>query len=158
MGNNHPSIVPYRVFAVADGHVIVNCGNDGQFSRLCGAVGKPEMAEDQRFKTNEARCENRELTDQILADILIDYERQPLITLLEGVNVPCGPINDIPAIFADPHLQHRQMEVQLSREDGSSFNGVAYPPKLSKTPARYASPPPELGAHNKEVLKEWGVR
>jgi crotonobetainyl-CoA:carnitine CoA-transferase CaiB-like acyl-CoA transferase len=50
------------------------------------------------------------------------------------------------------------MEVQLSREDGSSFNGVAYPPKLSKTPARYASPPPELGAHNKEVLKEWGVR
>ena len=158
MGNNHPSIVPYRVFAVADGHVIVNCGNDGQFSRLCGAVGKPEMAEDHRFKTNEARCENRELTDQILADILIDYERQPLITLLEGVNVPCGPINDIPAIFADPHLQHRQMEVQLSREDGSSFNGVAYPPKLSKTPARYASPPPELGAHNKEVLKEWGVR
>ena len=158
MGNNHPSIVPYRVFAVADGHVIVNCGNDGQFSRLCGAVGKPEMAEDQRFKTNEARCENRELTDQILADILIDYERQPLITLLEGVNVPCGPINDIPTIFADPHLQHRQMEVQLSREDGSSFNGVAYPPKLSKTPARYASPPPELGAHNKEVLKEWGLR
>ena len=158
MGNNHPSIVPYRVFAVADGHVIVNCGNDGQFSRLCGAVGKPEMAEDHRFKTNEARCENRELTDQILADILIDYERQPLIALLEGVNVPCGPINDIPAIFADPHLQHRQMEVQLSREDGSSFIGVAYPPKLSKTPARYASPPPELGAHNKEVLKEWGVR
>ena len=157
MGNNHPSIVPYRVFAVADGHVIVNCGNDGQFARLCGALGKPEMAEDERFKTNEARCENRELTDQILADLLISYERQAVITLLEGVNVPCGPINDIPAIFGDPHLQHRQMEVHLNREDGTAFKGVAYPPKLSKTPARYVSPPPELGAHNDDVLKEWGV-
>jgi len=83
------------------------------------------MAEDERFKTNEARCENRELTDQILADLLIIYERQAVITLLEGVNVPCGPINDIPAIFGDPHLQHRQMEVHLNREDGTAFKGVA---------------------------------
>ena len=158
MGNNHPSIVPYRVFAVLDGHVIINCGNDGQFVRLCDALGKPELAEDPRFKTNEARCENRALTDQILANLLIHHERQSLITLLEEVNVPCGPINNIPAIFSDPHIQHRQMKVQLSRDDGSLFNGVAYPPKLSKTPARYAGPPPELGAHNRDVLKEWGVR
>ena len=157
MGNSHPSIVPYRVFAVADGHVIINCGNDGQFSRLCGVLGVPEMAEDERFKTNEARCENRELTDQTLADLLISYEKNTLISLLEDVTVPCGPINDIPAIFADIHMQHRQMEVHLEREDGAAFKGVAYPPKLSKTPARYDSPPPQLGVHNQDVFKEWGL-
>ena len=157
MGNNHPSIVPYRVFAVADGHVIINCGNDGQFSRLCAALKVPEMAEDARFKTNEARCENRELTDKTIADLLVSYEKQALISLLEGVNVPCGPINDIPAIFADPHLQHRQMEVELEREDDAAFKGVAYPPELSKTPARYNRPPPQLGVHNQAVFKEWGL-
>ena len=158
MGNNHPSIVPYRVFAVADGHVIINCGNDGQFSRLCGVLGVPEMAEDARFKTNEARCDNRELTDQTIADLLVSYEKQTLISLLEAVNVPCGPINNIPAVFADPHLQHRQMEVNLEREDGAIFKGVAFPAKLSKTPARYDRPPPRLGEHDQAIFKEWGLR
>lgn len=157
MGNNHPSIVPYRVFAVADGHVIINCGNDGQFSRLCAVLKVPEMAEDARFKTNEARCDNRALTDQTIADLLASYEKQALISLLEEANVPCGPINDIPAIFADSHLQHRQMEVELERGDGTAFKGVAYPPKLSKTPARYNSPPPQLGVHSQAVFKEWGL-
>lgn len=157
MGNNHPSIVPYRVFAVADGHVIINCGNDGQFSRLCAVLKVPEMAEDARFKTNEARCDNRALTDQTIADLLASYEKQALISLLEEANVPCGPINDIPAIFADSHLQHRQMEVELERGDGTAFKGVAYPPKLSKTPARYNSSPPQLGVHSQAVFKEWGL-
>lgn len=157
MGNNHPSIVPYRVFAVADGYVIINCGNDGQFARLAEVLGMAEMAEDERFKTNEARCQNRELTDQRLAERIVSFEKDRLIALLEAANVPCGPINDIPAIFGDPHLQHRQMEVSLSREDGASFKGVAYPPKLSKTPASYHAAPPQLGAHNRDVLKEWGV-
>ena len=158
MGNNHPSIVPYRVFAVADGHVIINCGNDGQFSRLCGALNVPEMAEDARFKSNEARCDNRELTDQTIADLLVSYEKQTLISLLEAVNVPCGPINNIPAVFADPHLQHRQMEVNLEREDGAVFKGAAFPAKLSKTPARYDRPPPRLGEHEQAVFEEWGLR
>ncbi len=157
MGNHHPSIVPYRVFAVKDGYVIINCGNDGQFERLCAALDKPEMAADERFRTNEARCENRVLTDDILAELLADKNKDWVISTLESVNVPCGPINDIPAIFANEHLQARQMEVSITRADDTAFKGVAYPPKLSQTPAQYRLPPPQLGAHTSEVLKEWDI-
>ena len=157
MGNNHPSIVPYRVFEVSDGYIIINCGNDGQFTRLVAALGKPELADDDRFKTNEARCQNRALTDSLIAEALASQTQADVITLLDSVNVPCGPINDIPALFADPQLQARDMEVSLPRTDGALFKSVAYPPKLSETPARYHRPPPALGGDNQEVFDDWGI-
>lgn len=157
MGNNHPSIVPYRVFEVRDGHIIINCGNDGQFARLVAALGMPDMAEDDRFKTNEARCQNRALTDNSIAEALALRKQEEVITLLDSVNVPCGPINDIPALFAEPQLQARDMEVSLSRQDGTLFKSVAFPPKLSASPARYHRPPPELGEDNQDVFADWGI-
>lgn len=158
MGNHHPSIVPYRVFEVSDGYIIINCGNDGQFARLVAALGKPELADDERFKKNEARCQNRELTDSLLAEAVAPRQKADVIELLESVNVPCGPINDIPSLFSDPQLQARDMEVSLPRADGTVFKGVAYPPKLSETPAHYDRPPPVLGGDNQEVLDDWGIR
>jgi len=157
MGNNHPSIVPYRVFAVADGHVIINCGNDGQFARLVAALDQPELADDERFRTNEARCQNRTLTDDLIAEALAGRKKLEVIALLESVSVPCGPINDIPSLFSDPQLQSRDMEVALARDDGAQFRSVAYPPKLSQSPACYYRPPPKLGADRDEVFKEWGI-
>ncbi len=157
MGNNHPSIVPYRVFAVADGHVIINCGNDGQFARLVAALDQPELADDERFRTNEARCQNRTLTDDLIVEALAGRKKLEVIALLESVSVPCGPINDIPSLFSDPQLQSRDMEVALARDDGAQFRSVAYPPKLSQSPACYYRPPPKLGADRDEVFKEWGI-
>jgi crotonobetainyl-CoA:carnitine CoA-transferase CaiB-like acyl-CoA transferase len=157
MGNHHPSIVPYQVFTAQDGHLIINCGNDGQFQRLCTALDDPEIATDQRFVHNEARCANRGELERILNAKLKTRPVAEVITLLEAVNVPCGPINDIPSVFADDHLRSRRVEVSLKREDGVSFASVAYPPKLSKSPARYLKAPPQLGAHNAEVSRDWAI-
>ena len=158
MGNAHPSIVPYRVFAVSDGHVIVNCGNDAQFARLTASLNIPEMANDHKFQTNEARCKNRTLTDQLLSDALASWKKDDIINKLEAVNVPCGPINDIPSLFLDPQLKARELEVALDRSDGAVFKGVAFPPKFSKTPARYKKPPPQLGADNQQIFDDWDIK
>lgn len=158
MGNHHPSIAPYRVFKGSDGHLIINCGNDGQFQRLCSALEMPWIAQDSRFINNEVRCINREVLDHLLSDHLQTRQISEILSLLELANVPCGPINDIPTIFNDEHLKSRQMEVSLQREDGVLFSSVAYPAKLSLSPAQYRQAPPKLGAHNEVVLREWGVK
>ena len=157
MGNNHPSVVPYRVFAASDGHLIINCGNDRQFQNLCAVVEMPELSRDSRFETNEQRCKNRTLIDDILASRLMEMKVDEIIRLLESVSVPCGPINTIPDVFSDPHVKSRATQVSTMRDDGVVFSSVAYPPKLSETPARYERPPPRLGEHNEQVLHDWGI-
>ena len=157
MGNNHPSVVPYRVFAASDGHLIINCGNDRQFQNLCAVIEMPELSHDCRFKTNEQRCKNRTLIDDILASRLMEMKADDIIRLLESVSVPCGPINTIPDVFSDPHVKSRATQVSTMRDDGVVFLSVAYPPKLSETPARYERPPPRLGEHNEQVLRDWGI-
>jgi crotonobetainyl-CoA:carnitine CoA-transferase CaiB-like acyl-CoA transferase len=157
MGNNHPSVVPYRVFAASDGHLIINCGNDRQFQNLCAVIEMPELSGDSRFKTNEQRCKNRTLIDDILASRLMEMKADDIIRLLESVSVPCGPINTIPDVFSDPHVKSRATQVSTMRDDGVVFSSVAYPPKLSETPARYERPPPRLGEHNEQVLHDWGI-
>ena len=157
MGNNHPSVVPYRVFAASDGHLIINCGNDRQFQNLCAVIEMPELYTDSRFKTNEQRCKNRTLIDDILASRLMKMKVDDIIRLLESVGVACGPINTIPDVFSDPHVKSRAMQVSTTRDDGVVFSSVAYPPKLSETPARYERPPPRLGEHNEQVFRDWGI-
>lgn len=157
MGNHHPSIVPYQVFAAQDGHVIINCGNDGQFERLCAALGDPALSSDVRFADNEARCAHRGELERIINMHLSTLRVAEAIPLFESVNVPCGPINDIPTMFDDPQVKARDVEVKLLREDGATFTSVAYPPQLSRSPARYHRAPPVLGAHNAEVFQDWGI-
>jgi crotonobetainyl-CoA:carnitine CoA-transferase CaiB-like acyl-CoA transferase len=135
----------------------VNCGNDAQFARLSATLNMPEIANDKRFQTNEARCKNRILTDQLLSDALASWKKDDIINKLESVNVPCGPINNIPSLFSDPQLKARELEVELPRNDGAVFKGVAFPPKFSKTPARYENPPPQLGADNQQVFNDWKI-
>ncbi|MEO1190882.1 MAG: CaiB/BaiF CoA-transferase family protein [Pseudomonadota bacterium] len=157
LGNSHPNVVPYRVYQTKDGHVIVSCGNDRQFARLCAALGRPELADDPRFASNEARIHNRALIDSLLSDALTKLEKQEVIDRLEAAGVPCGPINSIPDVYADPHVQARALEVQQEAADGSLFRTSAFPAKLSRTPARYRRTPPGLGEHSKDVLEDWGV-
>lgn len=154
MGNNHPSIVPYRAFAASDGHVIIACGNDEQFRRLCNAIGLEHLAVDPRCQSNSDRVKNRSLVDQTLADMLYTYSRDQLIELLEKVEVPCGPINAVSDVFNDPHTIARNLAVDLTREDGTQVRTVAYPAELSRTPAQYHLAPPQLGADTRNVLYE----
>jgi crotonobetainyl-CoA:carnitine CoA-transferase CaiB-like acyl-CoA transferase len=155
LGNNHPNVVPYRVYPTQDGHVIVACGNDAQFRRLCEALGCGELASDARFQSNPARVANRADLDTLLGERTVRQKRDDVVTMLEAVNVPCGPINAVPDVFADPHVRARGLEIELTRDDGTTVPGVAFPPRLSATPASYRTAPPRLGADTEMVLSDW---
>jgi len=152
LGNNHPNVVPYRVYPVSDGHIIIAVGNDGQFRRLCQALELPDLADDPRYRTCADRVTNRETLDSAIETRLAGLTREAAISLLEGVNVPCGPINEIPEVFADPQAEARGLVVPLANEEGDEVRSVAFPARLSRTPARYDSAPPRLGADTEEVL------
>lgn len=153
MGNHHPSIVPYGVYPTREGHVIITCGNDTQYQRLCTAMGATELAENPAYLTNADRVEHREQLNHLLSAVTCTYTRTDLIALLEKVNVPCGPINDVQDVFADPHVQDRGLEVTTTDELGNSLSTVAFPARLSATPASYRQGPPSLGADTRRVLK-----
>jgi crotonobetainyl-CoA:carnitine CoA-transferase CaiB-like acyl-CoA transferase len=152
LGNNHPNVVPYRVYPVSDGHIIIAVGNDGQFRRLCEALEMPALAEDPRYRTCPDRVDNRAPLDAAIEAALARLTRDGAIALLESVSVPCGPINDIPDVFADPQAEARGLVVPLENDAGVAVKGVAFPTRLSRTPAQYRSAPPSLGADTETVL------
>lgn len=154
MGNNHPNVVPYRVYPTSDGHVIITCGNDGQFQRLCQTFDASDLAEDPRFVSNAERIANRDILDQAITDLLATRTREEVLAALETANVPCGPINELPDVFADPHVQARGREVKMHRPDGTAVPTVAFPATLGVTPATYRTAPPALGADTLTVLED----
>jgi len=156
-GNAHQNIVPYQVFEVADGHLILAVGNDGQFARLCAVAGCGELASDPRFARNAARVRHRDLLVPLLAAKLRQRPRAAWLAELEAAKVPAGPINDLAEVFADPHVRHRAMTVDLPHPLAGDVRLVASPLKLAATPVRYRSAPPLLGADTDAVLAELGL-
>ena len=156
-GNAHQNIVPYQVFEVADGHLILAVGNDGQFARLCAIAGCNELATDPRFARNAGRVRNRAVLVPVLAAKLKTRTRAEWLTDLEAAKVPAGPINDLAEVFADPHVQHRGMAVELPHPAAGTVRLVASPIKLGATPVRYRRAPPLLGADTEAVLAELGL-
>ena len=156
-GNAHQNIVPYQVFEVADGHLILAVGNDGQFARLCAIAGCNELATDPRFARNAGRVRNRAVLVPLLAAKLKTRTRAEWLTDLEAAKVPAGPINDLAEVFADPHVQHRGMAVELPHPAAGTVRLVASPIKLGATPVRYRRAPPLLGADTEAVLAELGL-
>jgi formyl-CoA transferase len=151
-GNAHPNIVPYQTFACSDGHLIVGAGNDGQFRKLCEAAGQPELPQDPRFATNEARVNNRGALLTILDDIFKRDDRAGWVRRLEAVGVPCGPINDVAEVFENPQVKAREMKLELPHPLAGKVPLVRNPIRLSGTPLEYETPPPTLGQHTDEVL------
>ena len=157
MGNAHQNIVPYQVFEVADGHMIVAVGNDGQFAKFCDVTGRPEIAQDPRFIRNADRVRHRGTLVPMLTALMKGRTRSDWLASLEAAKVPCGPINDLAEVFADPQVLEREMTVQMPHPLAGSVRLVASPMKFSATPVQYRHPPPLLGEHTDEVLLELGL-
>jgi crotonobetainyl-CoA:carnitine CoA-transferase CaiB-like acyl-CoA transferase len=153
-GNAHPNIVPYQVFEAADGHVIVAVGNDGQFAKFCEAAGRPDLAADPRFTRNADRVRHREVLVPLLEPIVRRHAVARWVEMLDAAGVPCGPINDIAHALADPQVAARGMRIDLPHPLAGSVPLVANPIRLSETPVAYERPPPLLGEHTDEVLRD----
>jgi crotonobetainyl-CoA:carnitine CoA-transferase CaiB-like acyl-CoA transferase len=156
-GNAHQSIVPYQVFEVADGHLILAVGNDAQFVRFCAVAGCAELAADTRFARNAGRVRHRATLVPLLAARLKLRPRAAWLADLEAAKVPCGPINDLAEVFADAQVRERGMTVEMAHPLAGSVRMVASPIKLSATPVRYRRAPPLLGADTDAVLAELGL-
>ena len=154
-GNAHPNIVPYQVFAAADGHVVVAVGNDSQFVKFCAVAGAPHLAADERYRRNADRVRNREV---LIAELEAILRTKPVAFWVEGLDaagVPCGPINDIAHALADPQVDARGLRIDLAHALAGHVPMVANPIKLSATPPSYELPPPLLGEHTASVLRDY---
>ena len=154
MGNAHPSIVPYQTFPTADSDMILAVGNDGQFARFCTVAGRPEWAQDERFATNPQRVRHRAELIPLLRQTTVMRTTAEWVSALEQADVPCGPVNRLDQVFADPQVQARGIRVDLPHPLGT-VSTVASPVRLSATPVQYRRPPPLVGQHTDEVLRDW---
>ena len=153
IGNLHPNIVPYQPFKSSDGEVIVACGNDNLFRRFCEAAGRPELAQDARFATNGKRVENRAEMTRVIQEFFGKRSTAEWLERLEAAGVPNGPINDLAQVFEEPQVKARAVKIELSHPVAGRLPLVASPMRFSGTPLEYRLPPPLLGEHTEEVLK-----
>jgi len=158
IGNAHPNLVPYQVFPVADGRIIIATGNDAQFVKLCSILREPQLAEAPEYKDNKARHAHRaELVGKLCA-LTTRRKREELLQKLETAGIPAGPINDLEEVFADPQVVHRgmQLELQSAAAKGGKIPGIRSPIVLDETPMASERPAPRLGEHTAEILREIG--
>jgi crotonobetainyl-CoA:carnitine CoA-transferase CaiB-like acyl-CoA transferase len=156
LGNQHPNIVPYQVFPTQDGYMVLSVGNDPTFKRFCEAFELTHLLADERFATNAARVSNRKLVTDTLTPTIQTHPTKWWVDRLEELKIGCGPINTLKEVFADPHIQARGVVVEMPHKSlpNGTVKVIANPVRLSETPADYRLPPPVLGEHTEQVLKE----
>nr|WP_303783539.1 CoA transferase [Sandarakinorhabdus limnophila] len=155
LGNRHPTVVPYKTFDVADGTIIIAIGNDGQFRAFCTLMGVPQLAQDERFGTARARLINRDAIEAEVQRLVANEPGLPLIDRLAAAGVPAGPVNKVSEVFADPFITARNVVHDFVRADGAHIPSVAFPGKLSATPATMRRPPPRVGEDEQSILADW---
>lgn len=151
-GTSAPAVVPSQMFQCADGFLVLVVGNDPQFRIFAGLVGHPEWADDDRFKSNGARVRNRATLVPLLEEIFRRFPKAYWLEKLEAAGIAAGPINEISDVFADPHVQARNMVVEVEHSVGSPLRLVASPLRMSETPLNRYAPPPRIGQHTDELL------
>src|SRR6266536_1322883 len=158
IGNAHPNIVPYQVFAVADGHIIIATGNDSQFAKLCAVLGEPKTAEEASYRANSDRLAHREQLIARLSALTVHWRRADLLAKLEAVGVPAGPINSLDQVVSDPQVSHRGMRIE--RPSGAAkagtIPGVRTPIIIDGRAMAAERPSPRLGEHTADILREIG--
>ncbi len=154
IGNLHPNIVPYQPFRTADGNVIVACGNDNLYRRLCDVIDRPDLVSDPRFATNGKRVENRSEMTRILAEIFLTRTTKDWVAALEAAGVANGPINTVAQVYEEPQVIARNVRIELDHPVAGKLSGVASPMRFSDTTIEYHRAPPTLGQHTDEVLRD----
>lgn len=156
LGNEHPNIAPYQVFPTADGNIIVACGSEQQFQRLCELMERPDIPQDPRFEVNKQRLAHRPELVEVLNPIFMSKPSAYWLEALEQSGISCGPINTLDQTFADPHVQARGMRIEMEHPATGSkpVSLVASPIRLSETGVEYRHAPPLLGQHTDDVLAD----
>ena len=154
LGNAHPNIVPYQAFATEDGHIILAVGNDSQFQKFCDVAGLEGVADEPVFATNRARVTSRQTLLPLIEEAFLKHTTGWWLDELAKVGVPAGPINPIDAALAEPQAVHRGLSMQIPDDLTGSVPGIASPLRLAATPPKASMPPPRLGAHSRDVLKD----
>lgn len=157
-GNAHPTIVPYQTFRASDADFALGVGNDAQWERLCQAIGCPELAGDERFRTNPGRVRHREILVALLEEHFATAPAAAWVERIRAAEVPVGPVRTIPEVFADPQVLAREMVVSVEHPAIGELKLVGIPFKFSATPASIRRPPPLLGEHTAEVEREYAER
>lgn len=155
-GNAHPNIQPQDVFKAADGHLVLVVGNDGQFEKFCGVIGRPDLAQDPRFVRNPDRVRNREVLSDIIHERLATAGISHWIAAFEAAGVPAGPINTVPMVFEDEQVRHRGMLRQARHPLSGTVPLVASPMRFRESPLPDPRAPPLLGEHTQDILDEIG--
>jgi len=153
-GNAHPNIVPYQAFRAADQWIVVAVGNDDQYRRFCELGERPDLLHDQRFARNRDRVRNRDTLVPLIAAMIAAHPAAWWLEGLERAGVPCGPINDLAQVFDNEQVRARGLRIELERDDAGPVPMVGSPLKMSATPPSYRLPPPRLGEHTEQVLRE----
>lgn len=153
-GTAHPQIAPYQVFATSDGHVILAVGNDSQFANFCSVAGRPELAEDSRYRLNADRVRNREGLIQLVAQIMRQRSKRQWLQQLKAGGVPCGPVNNMAEVFEEPQVIHRGLCVDMPHPLAGTVHTLANPMRFSRTKVEYRLAPPLLGEHTEEIMRD----
>ncbi|WP_269411515.1 CaiB/BaiF CoA transferase family protein [Lentibacillus daqui] len=155
LGGAHPNIVPYQVFNASDGYFVLAVGNDSLWDKFVETM-KMESLREPKFKTNPDRIKNRELLISILNDVFITRTKNEWVELFEYSGIPCGPVNNFSDILNDHHVKEREMVVETNHPTLGLLRQLGIPVKLSRTPGKITSTPPEQGEHSEEILKRIG--
>jgi len=151
-GNAHANIVPYQSFQASDAWFVLAVGNDKQFEKMCRVTGKLELVKDSRFASNSDRVKNRDELIHLLNPIFLEKPASEWLSALELAGIPCGSINTLDKVFAEPQVEAREMLIHMQHSKVGDLRLVGSPLKFSETPVDYKLPPPKLGEHTKDIL------
>jgi crotonobetainyl-CoA:carnitine CoA-transferase CaiB-like acyl-CoA transferase len=154
-GNAHPSIVPYQNFKTADGYLVIGVASELIWKRFCQAIERAELTDDARFASNSNRVEHRASLVALLEEIFVQRDNEAWLKVLTEADVPCAPVQSIDEVFQAPQVLHRKMRVDVDHPTAGSVSMAGVPVKFSVTPASVRMPPPLLGEHSGEILKDW---
>ena len=155
-GTAHPNIQPQDVFKCSDGEVVLACGNDGQFVKLCQVLGRPDLGTDERFVKNSSRVRNQQTLTPLLQQEFAKRKRTELVDALEAAGVPCGPINSVPEVFEEPQVKHRNMLIDVPHPLSGTVPLINTPMRFTEHPLDVGHAPPLLGEHTAAILREIG--
>ena len=156
LGSAHRMIAPYQAFATQDGYINIGAANQNNWERMCRAIGREDLLDDERFASNPERMVSIEALTPIMEETFRTQTTSHWVEALEKAGVPCGPIYNIEQVYADPHVQSRDMAVPLEHPKSGSIRNIGVAVKLSDTPGSVRTPAPLLGQHSEEVLCRYG--